>query len=407
MTLTAEQGPVFSNKKYLQVLDGVRFIAALSILWGHDWDNAAQFSDYPAITFYGSAISLYGMPLFFVLSGFVIHYNYSELFKTHKAGWAVLQFLGARIARLYPLFIASVFVGYSIQGIFLWLGHYDFAFALLTFHNITLTQSWFYQIMFQRLMLYFGFGIGWSISTEFFFYIGFLAFVIPLGRQAKLRPLLMATVLYSVAVIALLVSARNHIEKTEAMYFSEFSGGPYSFFRWFFYYSPYVRIFEFVLGCLTAQIYLILADRKPSLREGKIGYAIILLCLAVFLLSFVIFVSRYNGPVASTIRRLEDNFGLAVPIALFIFCVARYPSPVAAALESRPMVLLGERSYSIYAVHVLMIQLFARPTMALTPTTFFDFMRACFSHDCLHATFGLGHIPVDRTPSARRIAPIF
>jgi peptidoglycan/LPS O-acetylase OafA/YrhL len=117
MALTVEQGPVFSNKKYLPTLDGIRFIAAFSILWGHDWGNAAQFSDYPAIASYGGAISLYGMPLFFVLSGFVIHYNYSELFKTRKAGWAVSQFLGARIARLYPLFIASVFIGYSIQGI--------------------------------------------------------------------------------------------------------------------------------------------------------------------------------------------------------------------------------------------------------------------------------------------------
>jgi peptidoglycan/LPS O-acetylase OafA/YrhL len=372
MAFTAEQGPAFSNKKYLPVLDGVRFIAAFTILWGHAWGNAAQFSDYPGIASYGGAISLYGMPLFFVLSGFVIHYNYSELFETSKAGWAVSKFFSARIARLYPLFIASVFVGYSIQGIFLWLGHYDFAFYLLTLHNITFTQSWFYQIMFQRLMLYFGFGMGWSISTEVFFYIGFLAFVIPLSRQAKLRPLLIVTALYAVTVIVLLVFAKSYIDKIGVKYYPQFIDGPYRFSYWFFYFSPYVRIFEFVLGCMTAQIYLILADRKPSIREIKSGYAIMLFCLVIFLLSLVIFIFNFGGPIMRPIRFLEDNFGLAVPIALFIFCVARYPSPVAAVLESRPMVLLGERSYSIYAVHVLLLQLFTRPAMLLTPTSFFD-----------------------------------
>jgi peptidoglycan/LPS O-acetylase OafA/YrhL len=47
------------------------------------------------------------MTLFFVLSGFIIHYDYSEqITKYHWRG--IVSFLIARFARLYPLYIGSV-----------------------------------------------------------------------------------------------------------------------------------------------------------------------------------------------------------------------------------------------------------------------------------------------------------
>ena len=110
------------NKDRLPVLDGIRFLAALSILLGHAWGDILKFDDFPFFSSIGGMISMYGMPMFFVLSGFVIHYNYAQLFKTMGTRWAICEFFAARVARIYPLFIASVFVGYSVQGLFLWLG---------------------------------------------------------------------------------------------------------------------------------------------------------------------------------------------------------------------------------------------------------------------------------------------
>ena len=62
----------------LPALTGLRFIAAFSVLVGHAvvWTGGEKVlvSTAPYIT-QGPAL---GMPLFFVLSGFVIHYNYGE-----------------------------------------------------------------------------------------------------------------------------------------------------------------------------------------------------------------------------------------------------------------------------------------------------------------------------------------
>jgi peptidoglycan/LPS O-acetylase OafA/YrhL len=386
------------KKDRLPVLDGIRFIAALSIVLGHAWGEILKFDDYPSISSFGGIISLYSLPMFCVLSGFVIHYNYAELFKSMRTRWAICEFFGARVARIYPLFIVSVFVGFSIQGIFLWLGRYDMPFALLTLHNLTLTQSWFYQIMFERLMLYFGFGLGWSISVALFFYIAFVVLVIPLGRWTSPRHLLIAACVYAAAVIALLISIRNPVTDISVSYFHAATEGSNGFPSWFFYFSPYTHVFEFVLGCITAQMYLIVKDREFSSWEINAGFAIVLFSLGLMFLAASSYSADSSQPMAEIANHLKENFGLAVPIALIIFCVVFYPSPLATMLEARPMVLLGERSYSIYAVHVLMIILFARPASAFSHVALFEaFIRLClvvaFTLVLASATYRLIEVP--------------
>jgi peptidoglycan/LPS O-acetylase OafA/YrhL len=387
-----------SKIRHLAALDGLRFLAALSILIGHAWNAIVQFKGYPQLSSAGGVVAIVGMPLFFVLSGFVIHYNYGHLFLTTRTRWAVCEFLGARFARLYPLFLASVFVGYSIQGIFLWLGHYDFAFALLTLHNVTLTQSWVYQIMFERLMLYFGFGIGWSISTEWFFYLVFIAFVIPLGRQTNAARLLLGAAVYSALVFILLTSSRTAVATMgESLHALE--SGPYAFTHWFYYFSPYVRIFEFGLGCMIAQLYRIVRDQTPSRLETRIGSGIAAAGVCLVTAAALIYFLKPHLPGMDSFNLLIENFGLAVPIGSIIFCVARYPIVLARWLSSRPMVILGERSYSIYAIHVLMVVLFARiPAGDLTTVTLFEALVrgglvVVFTFMLASATYALIEVP--------------
>ncbi len=352
-----------SKGERLYALDSIRFFAAFSVLFGHSWAELLKFSDRPSIASYGGIITLYGMPLFFVLSGFVVHYNYSNVFKTENAAFAISTFLGARVARVYPLFIAAMFVGYSIQGIFLWLGQYNMPFALLALHDLTMTQSWFYQIMFLRPMLYFGFGLGWSVSTEFFFYLAFVAFVIPLSKKKNVRTLMLTAAVYTIGVPVVLLAIQHPIARIGEYYFQSSDDGPNSFSWWFFYFSPYVRIFEFLLGCLVAQIYLAVKDRSSSAREAKVGSWVCLVSLTILVLAGASYAIPPVSVPMQEINKLKENFGLAAPIACIIFCAVRYPrSAIASVLAFRPFVLLGERSYSIYAVHVLMIILFARST---------------------------------------------
>src|SRR2546421_11421320 len=76
----------------IDALTGLRFVAAFTIALGHYYQPWLE-------------VSGIGMPLFFTLSGFIIHYVYAESF---VAGWpsATREFAVARFSRIYPLYFA-------------------------------------------------------------------------------------------------------------------------------------------------------------------------------------------------------------------------------------------------------------------------------------------------------------
>ena len=55
------------------------------------------------------------MTLFFVLSGFVIHYNYASAVTGNRPLHGIAAYLWARFARLYPLFILTLCVGVTLH----------------------------------------------------------------------------------------------------------------------------------------------------------------------------------------------------------------------------------------------------------------------------------------------------
>jgi hypothetical protein len=140
-----------------------------------------------------------------------------------------------------------------------------------------------------------------------------------------------------------------------------------SFYRWLLYFSPYLRLGEFLLGCLIAQLYLVLLNRSVNTLELRLGMAALAVALAsVPALTYLMY--SPNGWVA--LRKLNLNFGLAPSVAIIVFCLARYQSPLYQMLSCRPLVILGEASYSIYLLHFFVFRqaqsigaltLFAKP----------------------------------------------
>jgi hypothetical protein len=121
-----------------------------------------------------------------------------------------------------------------------------------------------------------------------------------------------------------------------------------SFFRWLLYFSPYLRLGEFLVGCLIAQLYVVWLDRPASTIETRFGVAL----LAVALASIPVFTYLMYSPNGwLPLRRLNFNFGLAPSVAITVFCLARYRSRVSQLTSWRPLVTLGEASYSIYLLH--------------------------------------------------------
>jgi peptidoglycan/LPS O-acetylase OafA/YrhL len=151
----------------IPALTGLRFFAAFAILFAHAVDWLAQFQNSNVQTNF-TFVAMYGMPLFFVLSGFVIHYNYRRLFTSAGPMRATCEFAAARFARLFPLYFFLLAVAISADGFMRSMPTLGDLWVKILMYFATLTQSWWYVIYGDKLIINWLFGVSWSISTELF-----------------------------------------------------------------------------------------------------------------------------------------------------------------------------------------------------------------------------------------------
>jgi peptidoglycan/LPS O-acetylase OafA/YrhL len=292
--------------KYIPQLTGIRAVAAFCVVLAH---YQVWLLDRPIFAVdFGSL----GMTLFFVLSGFVIHYNYGKDFEA-GFGRAMLKLWIARVARLYPLyllFLAIVVVSDKS------LRPFDGETVRYITAHVLGVQSWVPLLYHGEIVSNGPFNISWSISTEFFLYLTYPAFLLikrwPTGRVG-------------VAIIA--VSA-----------FALYCAEGHTTSRWLVCVSPYFRIPEFFLGCLVAQAYM---------RGARIRHPSALACGCIAALSIFLYTGTDRGLVD------RGHFALAACIAPLVFVVATGGTKLAEALSARWIVFLGEISYSIYLLHVV------------------------------------------------------
>ena len=366
-------------------LTGLRFVAAFSILFLHAVYWCIPFTDTNAPKAIAGWIGVYGMPLFFVLSGFVIHYNYARLFGDQSYAAASRSFAVARFARIYPLYFFFFMFGSTVDFTANWISYAPDKFWDYFWHHLTLTQSWVYKIsIHDRLLLSHGFGLAWSLSSEFFFYIAYAVFVFAILRIRRTVTCLAWLAAFSLFAFALLTAGLVGFDALTSLAKESLpvvlpgdETQDASFYRWLFYLSPYGRIWEFVLGCLTAHLFLTMQN-QPILRRERtlagLAFAVAMVFLLAFGGTYALIILRFDavGPfndplahVAPYIRFFALNFGCAVPLAVVIFYAARYKSAFASLFATPLLVWLGDISYSIYAVHVWTLRPLIRPAVGV------------------------------------------
>src|ERR1700744_266645 len=102
MSANNPTSPVLQTKQHFEILDGMRGIAALSVVTFHFMEWA--YSDYSQ-NFIGHGFL--AVDFFFCLSGFVIGYAYDD--RIAKMGG--LEFFKSRLIRLHPLVIFGSVLG--------------------------------------------------------------------------------------------------------------------------------------------------------------------------------------------------------------------------------------------------------------------------------------------------------
>jgi peptidoglycan/LPS O-acetylase OafA/YrhL len=270
------------------------------------------------------------MSLFFLLSGFVIYYNYAELFRKKPLIVAVRVFFAARFARLYPLYALSI----AIAVISYPAPHFIYnPPVILSF--VTLTQSWFNTE-------YATFPPDWSISAEWFFYLAF----IPLSYAlvGVRRPVLALAVWCALSFAGLATLFHFAMQPMIAFVDSWLLHPPpigAGAVEWITYFCPFVRVLEFVAGALAAKAYLKIGARSKMTVPVRIAFSLsIAWCAAVILVPYIT-QNPYLG-------RLSSNFLFAPAVASLMLLCCVYDTPLSRALSSRPMLLAGDISYSVY-----------------------------------------------------------
>jgi peptidoglycan/LPS O-acetylase OafA/YrhL len=356
----------------IPALTGLRFVAAFSVLIAHG--SAATLADHETpygVIYWIRQASGFGMTLFFVLSGFVIHYNYARLV-TAAGAKGIGAYLWARFARLYPLFLLMmlIYVLVSSRHVDYWSGHperIDSTLRALPYFLLSM-QSWFYVVIDGNSLIDAIGGaspITWSISTEWFFYFLYLALAWFILWARTPAATFIVIVLWCAVWTMIAAGLYNRTAPINSWAVAHF--GPVadmgerqqdSFVRWLLYFSPYLRLGEFVLGSLVAQLYVQIRKAKVSTLENSAGAAAFVVAAAsVVCLTYI----EYSPDVGTTIlRETNMNFALAPSAALLIFCAARYRGGIFSLLERRPVIALGEASYSIYLVHLVVLTAAAR-----------------------------------------------
>lgn len=305
------------QRKSLEQLTSLRFIAAACIVFYHL--SVARFfsSAYPA---FANSVSF-----FFVLSGFVLAYNYVE------RPFSKPLYFSSRFARIFPLHVTTLLLAIFLQpNLGYWAASDEGRRVLVA--NLFLLQSWMpasgYVFSFNA--------VSWSISAEVFFYALFpLLLIVPRSRRLCG---LMGVGTMAAAVIAQKVGAAPSTNPLE--------------FNWinFVLQYPLMRLFEFWLGVETGRAFL-----RRRLSSGG-GTAVEVLAAVSVLASVSLFAS-YSP--SNGLELWLSQSGSAIAFAFLIYVLAGGNGRITQMLKMPLFVRLGEISFATYSIHQIIINVAA------------------------------------------------
>jgi peptidoglycan/LPS O-acetylase OafA/YrhL len=313
----------WNKPERLNALTGLRFFAALDIVFFH-FSNPRWFGILAPVVNSGYVV----VSLFFLLSGFVLSYNYSVQARAGKLDHA--RFWKARFARLYPVYLLSLLLSWRMVSV-----EYGAHTHTIFWTGMVLTplmlQGWIPSLAtFLNTP-------AWAMPAEAFMYALF-PWLAKVKRPTRVRlTLLQLTAVWAVGMIPGLVYLT--LNPDGLAHVDRWSWGPWLQALKF---TPVPHLASFVFGILLAGLdALVPRDSRLRLLFGLAGFA-----GAFGILSL--------GPLVPY-ALLHD--GLLMPIFGCIVLGLAGENWMASAFSLRPLVFLGEASYCLYLLHFNMCHL--------------------------------------------------
>lgn len=297
---------LITDKAHIAPLEGWRGVLALMVVSLH-------FSPH----YLGGQMSSYGylaVDFFFALSGFIIARQYEAAIVNRKITFK--KFAVRRMARLYPLYMASVLFAIWINQ---YLMPWDSPHRIQSFGDGPNFIFWLLVQLFMAgclFMLPQPNGPTWSVSAEWVVNITFFAL---LWRYRRI-PNLLLWVMVALGTLYLLCVTPQTLETPT-------------------HYVPIVRAFVgFPIGWLIFRYYKLL----PVLSKEKL-YAFEILLIAITL----IWLSNHK-----TFMLYGGDYFFLLALMPTLICISLYRSGIIGGIFSLPGIsFLGRISYSIYLMH--------------------------------------------------------
>jgi peptidoglycan/LPS O-acetylase OafA/YrhL len=338
MTLSRDldaQGGLESVSKAERVasLTGIRAVAALLVMATHAAYATGKYTDgYVGLVYSRMEI---GVPIFFVLSGFLLFGPWVKAAGSDSAPPSVRRYALRRVRRIMPAYIVTVLVAYALYHFrtagpnpgHTWMG---------LLRNLTLSQlytdNYLYSYLHQGLTQM------WSLAVEIAFYVvlPLLAYLLlAVLCRRRWRPGLLLTGLAALTLITpawlILVHTTDFLPDGVRLWLP-------TYLAWF------------IGGMMLAVL------QTMGLR----AYALVCVPLAV-ICYFIVSTPIAGAPTTSPAELREALFKAAFYAVIATLAVAPLVlgdrGVYAKFLTSRPMVFLGDISYEIFLIHLVTMEL--------------------------------------------------
>lgn len=329
------QNTYLDSKPHYELLDGLRGIAAILVLFYHIFEG---FSFAELTNGAGEGIirtinhGHMAVDFFFMLSGFVLSYAYDDRWRKMTVG----GFLKRRLIRLHPMLIMGVIIGtitFALSGFTKWDGSttpigWVMVAMLLTMLMIPAVPGVPYEVRGNGEMFPLN-GPGWSL---FFEYVGNILYALFI-RRLSTRALSMLTIFLGCLHVWFFVGDVSGYDMV---------GVGWTIDEVNFWGGLVRMLFPFTMGMLVARTF------KPRKVRGAFG-----ICSAMLVLLFTV---PYMPSTAAI--SLNSLYEVACIVFIFPFIVWLGACGSLGEKKKKTVNLLGDISYPLYIVHYPIMYLF-------------------------------------------------
>ena len=297
-----------SSKKIINSIQFLRGFAALAVVIHHTGGYVKRYYEPHLLLGDYFSIGFAGVDLFFVISGFIIHFTSKNYLNNPSK---LKEYLSKRFVRVYPIYWIVTTLLFTLGWLVTNVLHKN-VFSIGYPHTIIA-----YLQTYSLFPLHFAINpVTWTLSYEIFFYVIFAMLII--SKRLIFIPLLI-----------LLGSFYN-------IFISQ-SGSELTYFNFIF--SGYN--FEFALGCLIFQFY-----EKVQLSKA----------LSLILLSIAISIIIYFGYDVSDVDSYQRVLTFGLPSGLILLTLLNLEKEGFISFP-KLFLTLGDSSYALYLIHFPMMLL--------------------------------------------------